>query len=117
MSDLTFRWLFQQSELGLRPLVGTNTEQRTFTTVHVSELRNPAEFTLPGAIIMLVGLDFVDKRGEFATYARVLADAGLPGLGSVPGLHLPTCQKSLSTPRRSMTWCFVRSHGPPHFCR
>ncbi|MDK8534835.1 PucR family transcriptional regulator ligand-binding domain-containing protein [Corynebacterium propinquum] len=86
MSDLTFRWLFQQSELGLRRLVGTNTEQRTFTTVHVSELRNPAEFTLPGAIIMLVGLDFVDKRGEFATYVRVLADAGVAGIGFGTGI-------------------------------
>lgn len=36
-----------------------------------------ADLTLPGAIIMLVGLDFVDKPGEFATYARVLADAGV----------------------------------------
>lgn len=86
MADLTFRWLFQQSELGLRPLVGTNIDQRTFTTVHVSELRNPAEFTLPGAIIMLVGLDFVDKPGEFATYARVLADAGVAGIGFGTGI-------------------------------
>ena len=92
MADLTFRWLFQQSELGLHPLTGNNplagnnAEQRTFTTVHVSELRNPAEFTLPGAIIMLVGLDFVDKPGEFATYARVLADAGVAGIGFGTGI-------------------------------
>ena len=86
MADLTFRWLFQQSELGLRPLAGNNAEQCTFTTVHVSELRNPAEFTLPGAIIMLVGLDFVDKPGEFATYARVLADAGVAGIGFGTGI-------------------------------
>lgn len=86
MADLTFRWLFQQNELGLRPLAGNNAEQRTFTTVHVSELRNPAEFTLPGAIIMLVGLDFVDKPGEFATYARVLADAGVAGIGFGTGI-------------------------------
>ena len=56
MADLTFWWLFQHSELGLRPLTGNNplagnnAEQCTFTTVYVSELRNPAEFTLPGAI-------------------------------------------------------------------
>ena len=92
MADLTFRWLFQQSELGLHPLTGNNplagnnAEQCTFTTVHVSELRNPAEFTLPGAIIMLVGLDFVDKPGEFATYARVLADAGVAGIGFGTGI-------------------------------
>ncbi|MFW8567770.1 PucR family transcriptional regulator [Corynebacterium propinquum] len=95
MSDLTFRWLFQQSELGLRRLVGTNTEQRTFTTVHVSELRNPAEFTLPGAIIMLVGLDFVDKRGEFATYVRVLADAGVAGIGFGTGIAFASVPEEL----------------------
>lgn len=44
-----FPWLFQHSELGLRSLAGTTIEQRTFTTVYVSELRSPAEFSLPGA--------------------------------------------------------------------
>lgn len=50
MADLMFPWLFQHSELGLRSLAGTTIEQRTFTTVYVSELRRPVEFTFPGAI-------------------------------------------------------------------
>lgn len=49
MADLMFPWLFQHSELGLRSLAGTTIEQRTFTTVYVSELRRPTEFTFPGA--------------------------------------------------------------------
>ena len=48
MGTITFKWLFHQSKLKLRPI---HSPQEFFTTVQASELKDPTEFTKTGAVV------------------------------------------------------------------
>ena len=93
MADLMFPWLFQHSELGLRSLAGTTIEQRTFTTVYVSELRRPVEFTLPGAGVKA-------RRSEASFWGYI-------GTRGVRGLRGSSCGSGSAPATANFTWRFA----------
>ena len=62
MGTITFKWLFHQSKLKLRPI---HSPQEFFTTVQASELKDPTEFTKTGAVVFTLGLAFKNLPEDF----------------------------------------------------
>ena len=92
MGTITFKWLFHQSKLKLRPI---HSPQEFFTTVQASELKDPTEFTKTGAVVFTLGLAFKNLPEDFSGYARTLASAGVHGIGIGTGLFFSTVPPEL----------------------
>ncbi|MGX1738454.1 PucR family transcriptional regulator [Corynebacterium flavescens] len=92
MGAITLKWLYNQRRLDLRPVVeGPD----TFTTIQATELKDPSEFTAPGALLLTVGLAFEDSPEEFYAYASRLRVAGIQGIGFGTGLGFSTVPDQL----------------------
>ena len=80
---LQFRWLMNQKHLELLELVPG---ARDFTVVQPTELENPGEFLVPGAIVLTVGISFTGEPERLTAYCRTLAGAGAVAVGLGTGL-------------------------------
>lgn len=94
MGAISFKWLYNQQRLDLHPTVDG---PETFTTIQATELKDPTEFTAPGAIVLTVGLAFEDSPQQFRAYAARLKAAGIQGIGFGTGLAFPTVPGQLIT--------------------
>ncbi|MCK7676995.1 helix-turn-helix domain-containing protein [Corynebacterium sp. CCM 9186] len=59
---------------------------RDFTVVQPTELEDPGEFLVPGAIVLTVGISFAGEPERLTGYCRALADAGAAAVGLGTGL-------------------------------
>lgn len=83
MFSIPVVWLLNQRSLNLHPI---HTPSSHFTVVHVTELTDPTEFTMPGSLILTVGLAFENSPEDFHGYVDRLARAGVHAIGFGTGL-------------------------------
>lgn len=83
---LPLSWLRAQRRLDLRPIVDTAQENTPFSVIQPTELPDPREFLLPGAVVLTVGVALVEEEDPFPSYVGRLADAGVTAIGFGTGL-------------------------------
>uniref|UniRef100_UPI0025DA60DD PucR family transcriptional regulator ligand-binding domain-containing protein n=1 Tax=uncultured Corynebacterium sp. TaxID=159447 RepID=UPI0025DA60DD len=87
-------WLQAQQHLDLHPVVTTDTTAE-FSVIQPTELTDPREFLLPGAVVLTVGVALVREEAPFPAYVAHLAEAQVTAVGFGTGLFYPEVPDAL----------------------
>ncbi|WP_245802282.1 PucR family transcriptional regulator [Corynebacterium pacaense] len=91
---LPLNWLYSLKNLELTPI---RTGHPEFLLCQPSELKDPGEFLVQGAVVLTVGLAFENSTEDFHGYTRRLAEIGAVGIGFGTGLVFESVPDDLIT--------------------